>query len=612
MLLRGGIILIFAPNLKIDSTTQPTRNFAVEEEVQTAGPAAASIGQGASLKEAPPLMPDPNRPLYEAGGISRYLKSWLLICQDNFIINIVQNGYKIPLYSSDIVPHDPIISKIRNSQKIDFIKKEIQRHIASGAFKLVDRSPEQFVWRIFIVPKSSGGFRLIIDLSPLNLFIPKIHFKMEGINSIINLLQENDYMCSIDLMDAFFTIPLHKDSKKFVVFEFCNQRYQFQVLPFGLSASPRIFSKVLKPVIAYLRSLGIKISFYLDDIFLCASSSAKLKGHLEVTMNLLESLGFTINFTKSNLIPSQTILHLGYIWNSSSMTLALPHDKVLKSKRLIQVILESPPSIREVASLVGLLSSHSNAFPFAPLHFRAIQRCLSYNLRNSSSWDEICHLDEDALKDLLWWSHCPLDLPPLSFKEFVPSITLSTDASLSGWGGTLSSGSSASGHWSLEEKQLHINMLELKAIKFCVLSFLDLLRNQSMLLLSDNSSCVFYINKFGGTHSKEMCNLSIEIWDIMLKNNITCLAKHIPGVDNSSADSLSRLSPIPNDFGLSQTAFNLLTSLIPFELNVDMFASRLSNKLERFVSWHNDPFSWRVDAFSFRWSHNLYFSPLSP
>ena len=259
--------------------------------------------------------------------------------------------------------------------------------------------------------------------------------------------------------------------------------------------------------------------------------------------------------------------------------------------------------------MVGLLSSHSNAFPFAPLHFRAIQRCLSYNLRNSSSWDEICHLDEDALKDLLWWSHCPLDLPPLSLKEFVPSITLSTDASLSGWGGTLSSGSSASGHWSLEEKQLHINMLELKAIKFCVLSFLDLLRNQSMLLLSDNSSCVFYINKFGGTHSKEMCNLSIEIWDIMIKNNITCLAKHIPGVDNSSADSLSRLSPIPNDFGLSQTAFNLLTSLIPFELNVDMFASRLSNKLERFVSWHNDPFSWRVDAFSFRWSHNLYFFP---
>ena len=145
MLLRGGIILIFAPNLKIDSTTQPTRNFAVEEEVQTAGPAAASIGQGASLKEAPPLMPDPNRPLYEAGGISRYLKSWLLICQDKFILNIVQNGYKITFNSSEIVPHDPIISKPRNPQKIDFIKKEIQRHIASGAFKLVDRSPEQFV-----------------------------------------------------------------------------------------------------------------------------------------------------------------------------------------------------------------------------------------------------------------------------------------------------------------------------------------------------------------------------------------------------------------------------------------------------------------------------------
>ena len=96
-------------------------------------------------------------------------------------------------------------------------------------------------------------------------------------------------MVSIDLRDAFFSIPIHEDSKRFTCFEVGGVRYCYNVLPFGFSSSPRIFSKVLKVVISHLRARGIKISFYLDDIFICNADWNSLKAHLEYTMTLLEN-----------------------------------------------------------------------------------------------------------------------------------------------------------------------------------------------------------------------------------------------------------------------------------------------------------------------------------
>ena len=137
-------------------------------------------------------------------------------------------------------------------------------------------------------------------------------FKMESIKDIKTLINRNAFMCSIDLTDAFFSIPLHDESRKFVTFEFDGHRYSFNVLPFGMNSSPRIFSKVLRLGIIHLRSLNIKVTQYYDDIFLCAASSSVLETIVHVIV-LLRNLGFHINFEKSSLVPSHTLLHLGYL-----------------------------------------------------------------------------------------------------------------------------------------------------------------------------------------------------------------------------------------------------------------------------------------------------------
>ena len=76
-------------------------------------------------------------------------------------------------------------------------------------------------------------------------------------------------MITIDLSDAYMTLPIEEESRNYLCFQFQDQKFQFCVLPFGLNDAPRAFIKTLKPPV---RSLGFKLVVYLDDIILAAST----------------------------------------------------------------------------------------------------------------------------------------------------------------------------------------------------------------------------------------------------------------------------------------------------------------------------------------------------
>lgn len=502
-----------------------------------------------------------------------------------------------------------MISNVNCQLKQKELSSQIVNLLKTGAISKVEANPSQVCSRIFNVKKKNGKNRMILDLSIINTQINKISFKMEDSNNIRSLLGDHDYMASIDLTDAYHSISLHTDSRDFVCFNFLDQVYQFNVIPFGLTSSPRIFSKVLRPVIIHLRSQGIKISAYLDDIFLCASNPTLLSSHIETTLNLLTSLGFYPNYTKSNLTPTQSLVHLGYEWNTISMTISLPSDKIEKTRSMATTLLDSTCTLRKLSSFVGLAISHNTAFPLSPMYYRGIQSLICFNLKKSKSWDSIILLSEPAIQDLHWWSTCPKLLPSSPIKDFVPDLTLHTDASKSGYGGILSSGQSVSGTWTDEEGLLHINYLELKAIQLCFLSFLPLVRNKYVNLMSDNNTAVTYFNKIGGTHSLALTSLAIDIRRTLDDNDITCKAFFIPGRLNVSADFYSRNTTNIHDYGLNKETFSTLVSLIPFQPKIDLFASRLTHKLPVYCSKSFDPFCSKINAFSFSWTTDIYAFP---
>ena len=432
---------------------------------------------------------------------------------------------------------------------------------------------------------------------------------METIEHILDTIEQSDFMASIDLADAFFSVPIHESCKKFLCFEFNNQRYCFNVLPFGMSSSPRIFSKVLRPVIIYLRSQGIKILSYLDDIFLCASSRETLILNIKSTLNILVSLGYYPNYEKSCLVPSQSMLHLGFKFDTIAMKISVPEDKIQKSRSSAQSLLATKPSLRSLSAFIGLTVSLKDAFPLAPCFYRDLQYLQGRYVKANVSWDSAVTLDQPSVDNLLWWKDCEDSLPPANIKSSEPSITLFTDASKVGWGGSLSTGETVSAFWSDHESQYHINLLELTAIYFCLRSFISHLKNKSVSIFSDNLTCVYYVNKCGGTHSKYLCDLAIKIRLFLFHNDIETKVFHVAGTQNTIADNCSRQTPSRHEYSITLDCFVSILSMINFSPTIDLFASRLTAKLSYYVSQFYDPFSTKINAFTFPWPNNVYLFP---
>ena len=187
---------------------------------------------------------------------------------------------------------------------------------------------DQFISRRFLVAKKDGSFRPVVNLKPLNCFVQKFHFKMEGSEMIKDLLRTEDWMCTLDLKDAYLSVAVVQENWKFMRFMWDRKSYEFTCLPFGLCSAPRIFTKLLRPVMAYLRRQGLQSTIYPDGILIMHQSREGLLHQVELTVQLLQSLGFTINREKSQLSPSQQIQFLGFQVDSRQMKFFLPEEKV--------------------------------------------------------------------------------------------------------------------------------------------------------------------------------------------------------------------------------------------------------------------------------------------
>lgn len=104
----------------------------------------------------------------------------------------------------------------------------------------------------------------------------------------------------------------------------------------GLASAPRVFTKLMKPVVGMLRKTGVRLIVYLDDILIMAESKQFVNQHAQLVLGTLENLGFVVNYEKSVMIPSPQMEFLGFLVDSTTMTLALPREKVRKIQQECQ------------------------------------------------------------------------------------------------------------------------------------------------------------------------------------------------------------------------------------------------------------------------------------
>ena len=114
------------------------------------------------------------------------------------------------------------------------------------------REPGDFVSNIFVDPIKDNKFHMILNLKKFNPFVDKVSFKMETLETILQLVTPLCFMTSVDLSDAYLLITMHISHCHFLKFSWKGTLYQFLAMPFSLTSAPHIFTKVLKAVLAYL------------------------------------------------------------------------------------------------------------------------------------------------------------------------------------------------------------------------------------------------------------------------------------------------------------------------------------------------------------------------
>ncbi|MCG7876290.1 MAG: hypothetical protein JAZ03_08585 [Candidatus Thiodiazotropha taylori] len=539
-----------------------------------------------------------------------HFNTWSKVTQDRWILETI-TGYKIEVAKTPKQQNVPKPLRFNKSEQ-EQIDIEIENFLLKGIVEQVtqsDDSTDEFISNIFIRPKKDGRFRVILNLKQFNEeFMDKKHFKMETLKTAIESMRQDCYFASVDLADAYYSIPIAKGDRRFFRFFHKGQKFQFTALVMGLTCSPRIFTKVLKPVFAHLRALGHISTAYIDDSCLIGLTYNDCLRNISDTVSLMDELGLTVHTEKSVLKPSKQVSFLGFVLCSESMTVRLTEKRCQDIIGLcVKLKNEKRTTIRFFAKVIGKLVASEPGVEYAMLYIKPLEIIKEEQLLiHKGNFDSFMNVSLVIKSTLDWWV---VNLPKI-FKKVshgTPKLILYSDSSNSGWGAynkTLDI--KTGGDWSVEEQRLHINILELKACQLALLTFCKHEHNIHVQIFLDNSTSVSYVNKLGGK-KPELNALARSIWFWCIDRNIHLTAAHVAGVHNTEADKMSRKKHNDDlEWSLDDTVFRKLIARHP-NLEIDLFASRLNHKLSYYVSRYPEPDVWAVDAFSLTWSNNVFY-----
>ena len=387
----------------------------------------------------------------------------------------------------------------------------------------------------------------------MNAHIPpeaySLHYiKVDNAISILQELGQGCFMSKLDIKSAFRNIPVHPSDWELLGMKWEGLYFFDMVLPFGLRSAPFIFdqfSSAIEWIIQHKLNIP-RVIHILDDFFLatptprtnCMTALCRVP-HLFSVLNIPVAPGKTF--------PASTSLEfMGILLDSKTMEARLPQDKLARLKTALNDWShKKSATLVELQSLIGTLQFACKVIaPGRPFLQRIIQ--LTKGIKYSH-WH--IRLNSGFHKDIQMWQSFLAHWNGVSIFldsdiSSPPDLQLFTDASGSiGYGGYLN-GQWFQGHWlpkhTLSKKRgISIEWQKLFPIYLACTLWGRSWSGQRIRMWCDNQSVVAIINS---KHSKSprVMDLLRAITLQTLSYNFTFNATHIPGLQNSIADSLSR------------------------------------------------------------------------
>ncbi len=298
------------------------------------------------------------------GRLKRSVIFWEKINTSDYILDVIKHGYKIPLLKEpDSIFLNNNRSAIDNS---DFVCLAISDLVKGGLVREVKDIPH-VVNPLTVSINAKGKHRLILDLRHVNKQVVVDKIKFEDLKTAKQYVQPGCFGYSFDLKAGYHHIDVCTEHQKYLGFTWTiegkKKYFVFTVLPFGLSSSAYIFTKVVRPLVKNWRLKGIKTVVYLDDGFGTEETYQVCKKNADIVKADLISAGFVPNKDKCKWEPSREVEWLGFTWDLNCCVLKIPDRKKVELLELIKVILSkcTKVKVRLLAKLAGKVISFTPA-----------------------------------------------------------------------------------------------------------------------------------------------------------------------------------------------------------------------------------------------------------
>ena len=194
-------------------------------------------------------------------------------------------------------------------------------------------------------PDRNGKIRKVISNYP----IPTIEL-------LLARLEGCKYFSILDLRSGCHHTRFSEKSKPLTVFMMHSRKFQWSILPFGISIGVQTFSFIINKVIGHCSDFAAN---YLDDIIVFSKTAEDHLDHLEKVFTALQQAELKIKASKCEFFKSH-VYYLGFLIGESGKVEAI--NKIT-----------TPTSIEEVKHFNGMCSYYQKFIP----HFSDITKCFN-------------------------------------------------------------------------------------------------------------------------------------------------------------------------------------------------------------------------------------------
>lgn len=517
-----------------------------------------------------------------------------------FILTGICEGFRI--IDDDAVLPDVEVQNYHSATGTDsraLVEKQIQSEIAEGRYRIVKEKP-MMVSALGAVPKSDGGLRLIHDCSrPINSAVNDLATlsettKYQSLDDAQQFIKQGSFLAKVDLKSAYRSVPVHPSNYQALglKWHFSDNKestYMYDTrLPFGAKLAPGIFNRITQAVRRLLQKRGIKAVVYLDDFLIVADTFEECRQALNVTIQLLRSLGFAISWNKVEG-PSRSLVFLGILIDTIRLILELPSPKLEELKILLRDFASRRrASLRHLQSLVGKLNWACQVVRGGRVYLR---RMLDFVAKLKRPYHKAL-IPQTFKDDVRWWlSFLDVFHGKCFAKRNMPIFDLATDAS------SKAIGAHFRGDWAYLDfetdlpcfQHTHINYKEVFALVVAAELWAPSWADSKLYWFTDSKVAQGIVKK--GTCKDPMAMNSMRrLFWLSAIYNFEIVAIHIPGVDNEIPDAISRL----NEYKQWQRLETLLGGpdlMLPLASHIsDGALALLSPQVER---WCQRRLSWK-------------------